>query len=266
MDLQEKVREAIVAMTNTDDVFISNLNFEATKGGFKDVTVMAYVGNPRDGLQRFDMCWNPDKQRFFIDGVTYRKHNKNSSLMDRFNSEYNSLKLGLMTHERLISLLQKANKRRKLVEKKWKKKAHRYRDDFIRERDAQARTCANFRKYMDEVEAREWELKRRENEYKQWRDRVDELVNKESQRYKDLYAAQQCSCCKEKQWRRKYRETYSGMSEFIGKYIHIVDDMMRQKHLPDNVKARLCDMRIAFVESREFLDKVMKKEYNDLKD
>ena len=164
------------------------------------------------------------------------------------------------TKEQLVELLQKANKRRKRESRKWKKEAGLYYRAFIRERDAQARTCANFRKYMDEVEAREGELQRRENEAKQWRDHVDELVNKENQQFRLLYSAQECSCCKEKRWRKKYRETYSGMSEFCGKYINIVDDMMRQKNLPDNVKARLCDMRIAFVESREFLDKVMKEE------
>ena len=116
------------------------------------------------------------------------------------------------TKEQLVGLLQKANKRRKRESRKWKKEAKSYTRQFIRERDAQARTCANFRKYMDEVEAREGELRRRENEAKQWRDRVDELVNKEAQGYKDLYAAHECSCCKEKRWRKKYRETYSGMS------------------------------------------------------
>lgn len=163
------------------------------------------------------------------------------------------------TKEQLIELLQKANKRRKRESEKWKEEARFYTRQFIAERDAQARTCANFRKYRDEVEAREVELRRRENEAKQWRDHVDELVNKEAQGYKDLYAAQECSRCEEKRWRKKYRQTYSGMSEFCGKYINIVDDMMRQKNLPDNVKVRLCDMRIAFVESREFLDKVMKE-------
>jgi len=39
--------------------------------------------------------------------------------------------------------------------------------------------------------------------------------------------------------------------------------VMRQKNLPDNVKVRLCDMRVAFIESREFLDKVMKDESNN---
>lgn len=169
------------------------------------------------------------------------------------------------TKEQLIGLLQKANKRRKRESRKWKKEARSYRRAFIRERDAQARTCANFRKYMDEVESRELQLHRRECEVKQWRDRMDELVNKKVQGYKDLYAAQECSCCKEKRWRKKYCATYSGMSEFCGKYIHIVDDMMRQKNLPDNVKARLCDMRIAFVEGREFLNKVMKEESNNIK-
>jgi len=167
------------------------------------------------------------------------------------------------TKEQLVGLLQKANKRRKRESRKLKSEAGDYCRAFIRERDAQARTCANFRKYMDEVEAREVELRRREREYQHWRDRVDELVNKELQGYKSLYAAQECSCCKEKRWRKKYNQTYIGMSEFCGKYINIVDDMMRQKNLPDNVKARLCDMRIAFVESREFLDKVMKDESNN---
>ena len=160
------------------------------------------------------------------------------------------------TKEQLVGLLQKANKRRKRESRKWKSEAGMYYRDFIRERDAQARTCANFRKYMDEMEARDGELRQRE--------RVDELVNKELQGYKSLYAAQECSCCKEKRWRKKYHQTYIGMSEFCGKYINIVDDMMRQKNLPDNVKARLCDMRIAFVESREFLDKVMKEESNNI--
>ena len=135
------------------------------------------------------------------------------------------------TKEQLVGLLQKANDRRKTVERNMRKYAQRY--------------------YIVV-------------EYQHWRNRVDELVNKEAQGYKDLYAAQECSCCKEKRWRKKYRETYSGMSEFCGKYINIVDDMMRQKNLPDNVKARLCDMRIAFVESREFLDKVMKDESNNI--
>lgn len=161
--------------------------------------------------------------------------------------------------EQLIGLLQKANKRRKRESKKLKKEAGLYYRAFIHERDAQAKTCANFRKYMDEVEARELQLHRRESEVKRWRNHVDELVNKENQQFRLLYSAQECSCCKEMRWRRKYRETYSGMSEFCSKYIHIVDDMMRQKNLPDNVKARLCDMRIAFVESRDFLDKVMRE-------
>lgn len=167
------------------------------------------------------------------------------------------------TKEQLVGLLQKANKRRKRESKKWKKEAGLYYRAFIRERDAQARTCANFRKYMDKMEAREGELRRREYEVKQWRDNVNELVNKETAEHNALFAVQKCSHCEEKKWRKKYRETYSGMSEFCGKYINIVDDMMRQKDLPDNVKARLCDMRIAFIESREFLDKVIKENDED---
>lgn len=172
------------------------------------------------------------------------------------------INLSDFSKEQLVVLLQKANRRRKRESRKWKKEARLYYRAFIRERDAQARTCANFRKYMDEAESRELQLHRRECEVKQWRDHVDELVKQENQQFRLLYSAQECSCCKEKRWRKKYRETYSGMSEFCGKYIHIVDDMMRQKNLPDNVKARLCDMRVAFVESREFLDKVMKEENN----
>lgn len=57
---------------------------------------------------------------------------------------------------------------------------------------------------------------------------------------------------------------YSTIAEG-GKYINIVDDMMRQKNLPDNVKARLCDMRIAFIESREFLDKILEIKIHELK-
>lgn len=164
------------------------------------------------------------------------------------------------TKEQLVGLLRKANRRRKRESRKWKKEARMYCGQFLRERDAQARTCANFRKYMDEVESREGELRRREDEVRKWRNHVNELVTRETAQHNALFALQTCSHCEEKRWRRKYRETYSGMSEFCGKYINIVDDMMRQKNLPDNVKARLCDMRVAFVESREFLDKIVKEE------
>ena len=164
------------------------------------------------------------------------------------------------TKEQLVGLLQKANDRRKTVERNMRKYAQRY---YIVVNLNNTRLC-QWNKERQQWNEREWDIKRKESEYQHWRNRVDELVNKEAQGYKDLYAAQECSCCKEKRWRKKYRETYSGMSEFCGKYINIVDDMMRQKNLPVNVKARLCDMRIAFVESREFLDKVMKDESNNI--
>lgn len=164
------------------------------------------------------------------------------------------------TKEQLVGLLQKANDRRKTVERNMRKYAKRY---YIVVNLNNTRLC-QWNKERQQWKEREWDIQRKEREYQQWRDRVDELVNKEAQGYKDLYAAQECSLCKEKRWRKKYRQTYSGMSEFCGKYINIVDDIMRQKNLPDNVKARLCDMRIAFVESREFLDKVMKDESNNI--
>ena len=164
------------------------------------------------------------------------------------------------TNEQLVGLLQKANDRRKTVERNMRKYAKRY---YIVVNLNNTRQC-QWNKERQQWKEREWDIQRKEREYQHWRNRVDELVNKEAQGYKDLYAAQECSCCKEKRWRKKYRETYSGMSEFCGKYINIVDDMMRQKNLPDNVKARLCDIRIAFVESREFLDKVMKEESNNI--
>lgn len=164
--------------------------------------------------------------------------------------------LNNFTKGQLVGLLQKTNKRRKTVERNMRKYAKRYYKNVHEHYDTLQRWKAERQQWKE----REWDIQRKEREYQQWRDHVDELVNKETQGYKDLYAAQECSCCKEKRWRKKYRETYSGMMQFCGKYISIIDNMMRQKNLPDNVKARLCDMRIAFVESREFLDKVMKEE------
>ena len=253
-EIQEKMRQAIQFKEKTDKVVIESAKYNvAMMVGICDVRVTAYVG---DDMERheYTMDWHKQTRQF----VNVRR--KSHGLFDDFKRQYNEMKIAQMPPEMMFRLLQKANKRRKRESKKWKKEARWYRDDFIMERDAQARTCANFRKYMDEVEAREAELRHRENDYKQWRGHVDELVNKENQQFRLLYSLQECSCCKEKRWRKKYRETYSGMSEFCGKDINIVDDMMRQKNLPDNVKARLCDMRIAFVESREFLDKVMKDE------
>ena len=113
------------------------------------------------------------------------------------------------------------------------------------------------------VELQRWkdrgaELLKRENEYQRWRNNVNELVRQENAAHNALFALQQCTNCKEKRWRKKYRQTYCGMCEFVGKYIHIVDDMLRQKGLPDNVKARFLDMRVAMLESREWLDKVLR--------
>jgi formylmethanofuran dehydrogenase subunit E len=163
------------------------------------------------------------------------------------------------TKEQLVGLLQKANNRRKTVERNMRNynKRHYLSDRLLHTRLRQWE--AEHRKWQE----REWEILHKENEYKQWRDNVNELVNKETAEHNALFAVQKCSHCEEKKWRKKYRETYSGMSEFCGKYINIVDDMMRQKNLPDNVKARLCDMRIAFIESREFLDKVIKENDED---
>ena len=163
------------------------------------------------------------------------------------------------TKEQLAGLLQKANKRRKTVERNMRKYAKRY----YKEEHLRYDTLQRWKAERQQWEEREGQLRRRESEVKQWRDNVNELVSRETAQHNALFALQACSHCEEKQWRRKYRQTYSGMSEFCGKYINIVDDMMRQKNLSDNVKARLCDMRIAFVESREFLDKVMKEESNN---
>ena len=44
------------------------------------------------------------------------------------------------------------------------------------------------------------------------------------------------------------------------KYIHIVDDLLRQKNLPDNVKARLSDMRIAISDSRAYMEDLRRKQ------
>ena len=178
------------------------------------------------------------------------------SLHDRFKREYNSFKLERLTKKEIFVLLTKANDRRKTVERNMRKYAKRYYKKVYEHYDTLRRWKAERQQWKE----REWDIQRKENDYKQWRDRVDELVNRETAKHNALFALQECSCCEEKRWRKKYRQTYSGMSEFCGKYIKIVDDMMRQKNLPDNVKARLCNMRIAFLESREFLDKVMKDE------
>lgn len=253
-EIQEKMRQAIRFKEKTDKVVIESAKYNvAMTVGICDVRVTAYVGDDMD-RHEYTMDWNEQTRQF----VNVRR--KSHGLFDDFKRQYNEMKISKMPTEMMFRLLQKANKRRKRDSKKWKKEARMYCGQFLRERDAQARTCANFRKYMDEVEAREGELRRREGEVRKWRDNVNELVKQENQQFRLLYSAQECSCCKEKRWRKKYRETYSGMSEFCGKYINIVDDMMRQKNLPDNVKARLCDMRVAFIESREFLDKVMKEE------
>jgi len=156
----------------------------------------------------------------------------------------------------LFRLLQKANERRKTVERNMRKYAKRYYEEIATHGELAQKLRDDLRKWQN----REWELQQREAEVKRWRDHVNELVNQETAQHNALFALQTCSHCEEKQWRRKYRQTFSGMSEFCGKYINIVDDMMRQKNLPDNIKARLCDMRVAFIESREFLDKVMKEE------
>lgn len=251
IQIMQKAKEAIIALEKTDMVIINNMNYDVN---LERVVVMAYVSDPNKGLQQFDMHWVDDEQRFKID-------NKFSNQLSfvKFHYKSNLFKLECMPQAQLISLLEKANSRRKAVERNMRKYAQRYYKKVHEHYDTLQRWKAERQQWKE----REWEIQRKENEYKQWRDNVDELVSRETAQHNALFALQECSHCEEKQWRKKYRQTYSGMSEFCGKYINIVDDMMRQKDLPDNVKARLCDMRVAFVESREFLDKVMKEESNN---
>lgn len=177
---------------------------------------------------------------------------KDAKIADNDN-EYVSqdplLEMALMTY------LMKANIRRKKAEKALKAESRRHRQEM----DEMKRLLDESN---DKVRTREWrqlELERREEEYRKWRNNVNELVRQENERHNALYSLQQCSCCKEKVWRKKYLDTYDGMRTFVQKYINIIDDMLRQKNLPDNVKARFVDMRTAMIESREFLENVLSK-------
>ena len=253
-EIQEKMRMAIQFKEKTEKVVIESAKYNvAMTVGICDVRVTAYVG---DDMERheYTMDWHKQTRQF----VNVRR--MSHGLIDDFKRKYNKMKIAKMPTEMMFLLLQKANKRRKAETKKWKEEARMYRSQFLMEHEAHTNTCVNFRKYMDEMESREGQLQQREAEVERWRNRVNELVNQEKAQHNALFALQTCSHCEEKQWRRKYRQTFSGMSKLCGKYINIVDYMMRQKNLPENIKARLCDMRVAFIESREFLDKVMREE------
>lgn len=248
-EIQEKMRQAIQFKEKTEKVVIESAKYNvAMTVGICDVKVTAYVGDNKE-RHEYTMDWHKQTRQF----VNVRR--MSHGLIDDFKRQYNEMKISQMPPEMIFRLLQKANKRRKTVERNMRKYAKRY---YIADKLNHTRLC-QWKAERQQWQKRERDLRRREDEYNYWRDKVNELVKKENDQFRQLFSLQECSRCEEKRWRKKYRETYSGMSEFCGKYIHIVDDMMRQKDLPDNVKARLCDMRIAFIESREFLDKIMKE-------
>lgn len=81
MDIAKKAREVIVDMVKTDEVIIERMNYDAT---LEHVVVMAYVGDPNNGLQQFDIHWIETEQRFEIDN-----NFKNQSLQK--NSSANTI-------------------------------------------------------------------------------------------------------------------------------------------------------------------------------
>lgn len=249
MSMNEKIRQTIMEAEQADNVILESVRFNVSDyQNTSEIKVTALVGNRNPKERSYTLRYDTETDTY---GIVNQP-----SLYGRFKYEYNLFQLDRLSKEEIFVLLTKANDRRKTVERNMRKYAKRYYKKVHEHYDTLQRWKAERQQWKE----REWEIQRKENDYKQWRDHVDELVNKENQQFRLLYSLQECSCCKEKRWRKKYRETYNGMSEFCGKYINIVDDMMRQENLPDNVKARLCDMRIAFIESREFLDKVKKDE------
>lgn len=111
-----------------------------------------------------------------------RRKKKSLGLYDEFISEYNRLKLTKLEPYVLADIIVQANRRRKREAAKWKHEATAYRKQFIRERNAHARTQNNFRKLLDDCERREQTLRSREKDYMKWHNRVEELAERGLQR------------------------------------------------------------------------------------
>lgn len=161
------------------------------------------------------------------------------------------------TKEQLIEMLIKANRRRKEETSLWRRKAKVLGWKLEAERKANAKQETELRGWISHWRGKVNAMQQNEAEYNQWRYRVNQLVDERAQAYKDLFTVQTCSACDVKKRNKRY---FAAVFEFMTKYIHIVDDLLRQKNLPDNVKARLSDMRIAISDSRAYMKDLRRKQ------
>ena len=184
-----------------------------------------------------------------------KKKRKYKGQMVEFLHEKGRLRLESKSKDELIEMIVKTNARRKQEVAKWHRLAKMYRTDFIRERDAQARTCANFRKYMDDMEQRERTMTDHDAFYKEWKNNVDELAQKEGKRLAYVEHIKRCNECNGRTWHKRYQLKVKGFQEYVTQMLKFVNDVLRDPSIPDIEKARMVDMRNSLIDSRDLLAK-----------
>ena len=164
-------------------------------------------------------------------------------------------KLEDKSKDKLIELLQKANRRRQREVGKLKKKASCYRDDSIRERNAHAAMCYEFTKYREDLKQRERILTDQLAYFNEWKDNVNELAQKEGKRLAYVEHIKRCNECGGRTWHKRYKMKVKGFQKYVTQMLKFVNEVLRDPNIPDIEKARMVDMRNLLIDSRDFLAK-----------